>query len=89
VVVLLCSVGVMVRVADIRPVGFWYLWCPSTVEVGARRDGYAVQLVDVVGEGFGYAGEMAVVEVVGEGFSYAVELHTIASGGCLRSIASL
>jgi Na+-transporting NADH:ubiquinone oxidoreductase subunit NqrD len=75
------------------------------VEVVARRDGYTVELVDVVGEGFGYAVEMAVVEVVDEGFGYAVEmavvevvdqgfgyavdLQALASGECSGCIASL
>jgi hypothetical protein len=43
----------MTRVGGVPPVGFWGLWCPSAVEVGAGKDGYAV---DVVGEGFDYAG---------------------------------
>jgi hypothetical protein len=79
----------MTRVADVRPVAFWDLWCPSVVRVGARSDGYAVELVDVVGEGFGYAGEMAVVGVVGEGFGYAVGLRALAGRGCLVCIAPL
>jgi hypothetical protein len=79
----------MTRVVDIQPVGFWDLWCPSTVEVVAGRYDYTVELVDVVGKGFGYAVEMVVVEVVGEGFGYAVELHVLAGGGCPGCIASL
>jgi hypothetical protein len=75
------------------------------VEVVAGKDGYAVELVEVVGEGFGSAVEMAVVEVVcegfgytmemvvmdvvGEGFGYAVELRALASRRCLGCIASL
>jgi hypothetical protein len=79
----------MGRVADVRPVGFWYLWCPSAVEVGAGRDGYVVELVDVLGEGFGYVGEMAVVEVVGEGFGSVVEFSALAGVGCPGCITSL
>jgi hypothetical protein len=77
----------MTRVGGVPPVGFWGLWCPSAVEVGAGKDGYAV---DVVGEGFDYAGGgMAVVELVGEGFDYAVRPCALAGGGCPGCIASL
>jgi hypothetical protein len=98
VAVLLCSVGAMVRVVNVRPVGFWDLWCPFAVEVVVGRDGYAVELV---GEGFGYAVAMAVVVyegfdyavvmavVVDEGLDYVVELCALAGGGCLGCIASL
>jgi hypothetical protein len=104
VVALLCSVGAMVQVVNVRPVGFWDLWCPPAVEVVVRRDGSAVEPVGVVGEGFGYAVEMVVelvgdgfgytvemtvVEVVGEGFGYAVELHALAGRGCPSCTAFL
>jgi hypothetical protein len=68
----------MAQVVNVWPVGFWNIWCPSAVEVVVGRDGCAVEPVEVVGEGFGYAVEMVVVEVVGEGFSYADELRALA-----------
>jgi hypothetical protein len=78
-----------VQVVNIRPVGFWDLWCPSTVEVVTGRDGFAVEPVEVVGEGFGYAVEMVVMEEDGEGFGYAVELRSLAGEGCPGCTASL
>jgi hypothetical protein len=81
VAVHLYSVGDMARVVNVRPVVFWNIWCPSMVEVVAGRDGYAVELVRVVGEGFGYAAEMAVLEVFGEGFRYAVEMAVVEVAG--------
>jgi hypothetical protein len=64
------------------------------VEVVAGRDGYAVELVEVVGGGFDYVVGMAVelVEAAG-GFGYAVEMvvkfHALASGGCPGCITTL
>jgi hypothetical protein len=63
--------------------------------VVAGRDGYAVELVEVVGGGFGYVVGMAagLVEAACGGFCYkvemAVELHALAGGGYLDCIASL
>jgi hypothetical protein len=37
-------------------VGFRDLWCPSAMGMVAGKDGCAVELVGVVGEGFGYGG---------------------------------
>jgi hypothetical protein len=65
----------MVRVANVRPAGFWGLWCRCVagVVVVGRNDYGEVEVV--VDEGFGYAVAMAVVGVVvGAGFGYAVEL---------------
>jgi uncharacterized membrane protein len=65
------------------------------VGVVAGRNGWAVELVEVVVSGFGYAVEMTVglVEVVGGGFGYAVEMavepHTLVVRGCLGCITSL
>jgi hypothetical protein len=86
VVVLLYSVGAMAQVIGVRPVGFWGLWCPFEVEVVARRDDYAV---DVVVEGFGYAVEMEVVWVADEGSGCAVEPRTLAGDGCPGCTTSL
>jgi hypothetical protein len=91
---LLCSVGAMARVVNVRPACFWDLWCQSVVEVVAGRNDYAVEVVVGVGvgEGFDYVVVMAVVEVevvVDEGFDYAVELLARADGGCPGCIASL
>jgi hypothetical protein len=96
VAVLLCSVGAMARVVNVRPVCFWDLWCQSVVEVVAGRNDYAVEVVVGVGvgEGFDYVVVMVVVEVelevvVDEGFDYVVELLALADGGCPGCIASL
>jgi hypothetical protein len=65
------------------------------VGVVARRNGYAVELAEVVGGGFGYAVEMAagLVEAAGGGFGYvvemAVELRALAGGGYPCCIAYL
>jgi hypothetical protein len=79
----------MVRVVDAQPVGFWDLFCPSAVEVVAGKGDYAVEVVDMVSEGFDCAVAMAVAEVVAEGFDCIVELCTLASGGCPGCIVSL
>jgi hypothetical protein len=67
VVALLSSIGVMARVVDARPVGFWDLWCPSAQEALAGKGDFAVEVLDVVGEGFDCAVAMAAAEVVGSG----------------------
>jgi hypothetical protein len=65
------------------------------VGVVAGRDGYVVELAEVVGGGFGYAVGMAVglVQAAGGGFGYAVEMavevHALASRGYPDCIASL
>jgi hypothetical protein len=65
VVVLLCSLLAMAQVVDARPMGFWDLWCPSMVEAVAEKGDFAVEVVDVVGEGFDCAMVVAVIEMVG------------------------
>jgi hypothetical protein len=60
------------------------------MEVVAGRNGYAVEVVELVGEEFGYVVVMVVVEVVGdEGFDYAVELGALTGGGCPGCTTSL
>jgi hypothetical protein len=53
------NVNVIVRVVDGWPTGFWGMWCPDVVGVGA-----------VVVERIGYA---KVMVVGGEGYCYEVE----------------
>jgi hypothetical protein len=53
-----------VRDVGVRPMGFWGLWCQFTAGAMVRgRNGCLVEVVEAVGEGFGYA----VVGAVGEG----------------------
>jgi hypothetical protein len=85
---MLCNAKAMVRVADVRPMGFWGLWCRLAVGVVVGRNDYVVEVVGgfgcaveavgvVVDEGFGYVVVMAIVDVVVEGFGYAVELRAL------------
>jgi hypothetical protein len=68
VVVLLYNVGVMVRVASVRPAGFWGQWCRFVVEVVVvGRNGCVVDVVVVVDEGIDRVEGMMVVEVVVDG----------------------
>jgi hypothetical protein len=62
---LLCSVGVIARVVDARPMDFWDLWCPSVVEMVAGEGGFAVEVVGMVCEEFDYVVAMVVEEVAG------------------------
>jgi hypothetical protein len=52
----------MSRVVDAWPMGFWDLWCPSAVEVVARRGYFVVEVADAGGGGFDCAVVMAVVD---------------------------
>jgi hypothetical protein len=53
----------MARVADVRPMDFWDLWCPSVVEMIAGEGGFVVEVAGMVGEEFDYAVTMVVEEV--------------------------
>jgi hypothetical protein len=59
VAVLLCNAKAMARVADVRPAGFWGLWCQLAEGVVVGRNDYAlevvggIQLCGGVGEGGG------------------------------------
>jgi hypothetical protein len=44
--------------------GFWDLWCPSAVEVVARRCDFVVEVVDASDGGFDCAVVMVVAEMV-------------------------
>jgi hypothetical protein len=61
---MLYSAGAMARVVDARPMGFWDLWCPSAVEVVARRCDFVVEVVDASDGGFDCAVVMVVAEMV-------------------------
>jgi hypothetical protein len=48
---LLYSAGVMERVGDARPMGFWDLWYPSAVGVVAGGGEFEVEVTDLGGGG--------------------------------------
>jgi hypothetical protein len=80
------------RVASVRPAGFWSQWCRFVMEmVVVGRNGYAIDVVVVVDEGTDCAKGMVVAEVVvDKGFGRA-ELYasTPTDGGYRWCIASL
>jgi hypothetical protein len=90
VVVLLYNAGAMVRVASVRPTGFWGQWCRFVVEVVVvGRNGCVVDVV--VDEGPDCVEGMVVAEVVvDEGFRRAeLRASAPADGGYRGCIASL
>jgi hypothetical protein len=53
---LLYNARATVRAVGVRPTSFWDLWCQFVEGVDVDgRDGCAVEVVGVVGGGFGYA----------------------------------
>jgi hypothetical protein len=60
----------MARVADVRPAGFWGLWCQLAEGVVVGRNDYALEVVG----GFSYVVELVRV-VVNEGFGYVVVMQ--------------